>query len=548
MHLNWFQTGPIPSDAMSGSYNYKLVALSYVIAVLASYVALDLAGRLRATSNPKAKFYWLLSGAFAMGAGIWSMHFIGMLAFIMQMPMIYDPFWTVSSMIAAILASGLAMYLLRKEGRPLVFMALGGIFLGIGICTMHYMGMTAMEGVKILYLPSLFLLSIAIAIAASWAALWLALQSNIGTLGGQFRLKLMSATVMGAAICGMHYTGMAAAIFLPLVDAGKISGIFIEPNTLAFYVAGVTSLILGLALVVSTYQQLVDNAIQKEKEHNLEQQLVIARQAGMAEVADCVLHNVGNVLNSVNISASVLAERLTHSELKGLISVKDLLDTHKNDLSSFIANDTKGTHLPNYLITLANYWQEEHDILLQELEALVKNIQHIKDIITTQQALSKVVGSEETVSIEALVEDAIQISGTNFDTYGIVAERRYEKIEPILVDKSKLMQIIINLVRNAKDAVIESTNIDKRIIITIGIKSPKKLFIQVIDNGVGILPENLTRIFTHGFTTKKTGHGFGLHTSSIVAKEMGGNLTAKNHGVGKGATFTLELPRKNNKL
>lgn len=542
MDLNWFLLGPIPSNTMGGTYNYKLVILSYVISVLASYVALDLAGRLRATTNNITKFYWLVGGAFSMGAGIWSMHFIGMLAFIMNMPMYYDIFWTGFSMVAAILASGLTMYLLRTEDRPLVFMALGGIFLGLGICTMHYMGMTGMEGVKIRYLPSLFFLSIAIAIAASWVALWLALQSNRGKLGRRFRLKVLSAFIMGAAICGMHYTGMAAAVFFH--SNVQKSGIFIEPNTLALYVAGVTATIIGLALLVSTYQQLVDNAIQKEKDRYLQQQLIIARQAGMAEVADCVLHNVGNVLNSVNVSVSVIEEKLLHSELDGLTAVREMIDHNKENIGDFITNDTKGSHLPDYFIALANYWQKEKKIIIGEINTLVKNVQHIKDIITMQQALSKVFGAEEAISIEDLIKDALEISGINFEHYGIIIERFDEKMPNVLVDKSKVMQIVINLLRNAKDALTESTLQEKRLIIKTGQLPQNKFFIQITDNGVGILPKNLKLIFSHGFTTKEKGHGFGLHTSAIVAKEMGGRLTAESKGQGKGATFTLELPIK----
>src|SRR3990167_8909984 len=121
-----FQLGPIPSNMMTGSYNLGLVALSYVIAVLASYVALDIAGRLSAEPRDDIKRYWLAGGAIAMGAGIWSMHFIGMLAFVMPMPMDYDPYWTLGSLLIAILSSSFALFLLCKEGRSLLYMALGG--------------------------------------------------------------------------------------------------------------------------------------------------------------------------------------------------------------------------------------------------------------------------------------------------------------------------------------------------------------------------------------------------------------------------------------
>lgn len=263
--FNWFQSGPVPADAILGTYNFRLVALSYVIAVLASYVALDLTGQLRAEKTRRLKLFWLLGGAFAMGAGIWSMHFIGMLAFIMPMSMRYDLSWTGASMVVAILASAFALYLLQTEGRPFISMALGGVILGIGIAAMHYMGMEAMaDHLNIRYLPGLFAVSILIAIVASEAALWLMLQSNRGSYRQQLPLKIISALVMGAAICGMHYTGMAAAVFTPLRhinDAGKV----LEPYMLAFYITGITGVIICIALIVSTYKQLLGSAVQNEK-------------------------------------------------------------------------------------------------------------------------------------------------------------------------------------------------------------------------------------------------------------------------------------------
>ena len=169
---DWFQTGAIPANAINGHYDLKLVLLSYVIAVLASYVALNFAGRLRAERNPHAMPYWLVGGAFAMGAGIWSMHFIGMLAFIMPMPMEYNMGWTIASLLVAILASALALYILQKKSFVFVDLALGGLIVGLAIATMHYMGMEGMKiHMNIHYLPGLFLFSIIIGVAAAEAAL-----------------------------------------------------------------------------------------------------------------------------------------------------------------------------------------------------------------------------------------------------------------------------------------------------------------------------------------------------------------------------------------
>lgn len=270
MQSDWFQRLPIPDNAMTGTYSLYLVALSYVIAVLASYVALDLVGRLREEKKPHAKLYWLFGGAFAMGAGIWSMHFIGMLAFIMPMPMGYDFSWTSSSLLVAILVSGFALYILREKDRSVVSLVAGGVLIGLGIATMHYMGMQGMKAyVNIRYLPGLFFISIVIAIIAAEAALWLALQSNQAAVSRQFLLKIISALIMGIAICGMHYTGMAAAVFTPLSDdhmAMMMAGEQIRPDLLAVFVAGITGLIISLALTVSTYYKNMILAVQNEKE------------------------------------------------------------------------------------------------------------------------------------------------------------------------------------------------------------------------------------------------------------------------------------------
>lgn len=267
MTLNeWFQSGPLPTDVLQGQYNIGLVILSYLIAVLASYVALTLVGRLRAEKNPRSKIYWLVGGAFAMGAGIWSMHFIGMLAFSLPMPMVYDLTWTGGSLLIAILVSALALFILQKN-YSVLHLALGGIFIGLGIAAMHYSGMEGMKThVNIHYLPSLFFLSIGIAIIAAEAALWLALHSMEGSLRRQFYFKSIAALVMGVAISGMHYTGMAAAVFTPMAGSLHAGGQSINTDFLAIFIAGISALIISLALTVSTYYRKMISAVDNEKE------------------------------------------------------------------------------------------------------------------------------------------------------------------------------------------------------------------------------------------------------------------------------------------
>jgi NO-binding membrane sensor protein with MHYT domain/signal transduction histidine kinase/DNA-binding response OmpR family regulator len=299
----WFQTGSIPSDAMSGHYDLRLVVLSYAIAVLASYAALNLVGQLRAEKNRHVRIYWLAGGSFAMGAGIWSMHFIGMLAFIMGMPMEYDLTWTLSSLMVAILASALALFILQKKDYSISNFAFGGLIVGLAISTMHYMGMEGMTGyVTIHYLPGLFFLSIAIGIAAAEVALWLALQSTYGTNKRQFYLKIVSSLLMGLAICGMHYTGMSAAVFTSNVShAMTTKEVAIQPHYLAFSISGITVLIITLALTASGYYKKMITAVENEKEFlnvmldNLEDGILACDAEGRITVLN---HSIQKYINT----------------------------------------------------------------------------------------------------------------------------------------------------------------------------------------------------------------------------------------------------------
>jgi len=345
---DWFQIGAIPLNSISGHYDPGLVALSYAVAVLASYVALDLVGRLRAEQNRKAKIYWLAGGAFTMGAGIWSMHFIGMLAFVMPMPMEFDFNWTAASLFMAILASGLALFILQKKNYSVIHLAAGGFIIGLAISTMHYMGMEGMKiHTNIHYLPSLFFLSVGIGIFAAEAALWLALESNKGSSKRQFNLKIISALVMGVAICGMHYTGMAAAIFTPnMSHVMTQENPTIQPNYLAFFIAGITALIISLALTASNYYKKMLLAVENEKEFlnamldNLEDGIIA-----------CDAHGRITVLN--------------HALQKNINAMKE--EMNSNDLLDHISlttHDSKAINQDNFPLNLALNGERVHGIEL----------------------------------------------------------------------------------------------------------------------------------------------------------------------------------------
>jgi C4-dicarboxylate-specific signal transduction histidine kinase len=201
--------------------------------------------------------------------------------------------------------------------------------------------------------------------------------------------------------------------------------------------------------------------------------------------------------------------------------------------------------LPELLTELTDHLTQEQTEALKELESLTRNIEHIKDIVAMQQSYAKVSGVVESLPLASLLEDALQFNIAAFTRHGISVVRQYEQVPPVTVDKHKVLQILINLMHNASHAMEEAQQQDKLLRLGIARHGDGRVRITVTDNGIGISSENLTRIFSHGFTTKKNGHGFGLHIGALAAKDMGGSLTAHSDGPGQGATFTLELPLTN---
>ena len=270
------------------------------------------------------------------------------------------------------------------------------------------------------------------------------------------------------------------------------------------------------------------------------QVLAASRQAGMAEVATGVLHNVGNVLNSVNISTALLSEQLDKSRAANVTRLAQVLRSRAADLGDFVTHDPKGRALPEYVAELGQRLDAERLKMHGELQSLSANIEHIKEIVAMQQNYAKVSGQTESLAVSALIEDALRMNAAAFARHGVTLQRDFADVPFVSVDKHKVLQILTNLFRNAKYAVDETTAPKK--IVKVGTRvAGGAVAISVTDNGVGIAPENLTRIFAHGFTTRKDGHGFGLHSGALAAQEMGGALAAHSDGPGRGATFTLTL-------
>lgn len=690
---HFFYTASDPPATITGTYNYYLVSVSYLVASFASYVSLDIARNLRKDLyGIVPSKWWLLAGAFTLGAGIWTMHFIGMLAFEMPMTMNYDLLLTALSLLIAILASAIAFTLIMFKG-GLSALIFGGTFIGIGIASMHYIGMAAMLDMTILYIPSLFFLSILIAILASQAALWFMLRTQTDNSRYRILLNIISALIMGAAISGMHYTGMEAAIFY-VVDHPEPSDA-IQPKILSFFLAAITILIMGIGLTLSTYQQFLialqnkknkelqtkeislqkkqvelsdavnklkklaneladkeertravlttaadaimtindkgtiqtsnpasekmfgftseemkkqsiqsmikhkeeeisspqaflyellrtakthpdligirkDNSVfslelaasrlnlsqgihfvlilrditeRKQSEEELaalnKQLITMARRAGMVEVSSSVLHNVGNVLNSINVSATILKEKLMDSEMHNLADVARIFHDFQRNWKNFKENE-RGKDFVEYLTLLSKAWSDESTSLMQELETLIHKIQHIKHIVHMQQSLSGSGTMLDEVMMQDMIKDALAMNDL-FNQRVFTVEIDCAVSTKITLDKVKLLQILVNLIKNAKESLMQSENPSKKIAIKSYFEGQDTIIIQVEDNGVGISSENLSKIFTFGFTTKKSGHGYGLHASAILAREMGATLSVQNKEGRAGAIFTLKM-------
>jgi C4-dicarboxylate-specific signal transduction histidine kinase len=284
----------------------------------------------------------------------------------------------------------------------------------------------------------------------------------------------------------------------------------------------------------------------QERTHELrrtQSELVAAaRQAGKAEIATNVLHNVGNVLNSVNVSAALVTANVRASKVQGLSRAVLLMSEHTNDLAAFVTTDPKGKLLPGYLSQLADVLVTEQRGLLEELMAMTKSVDHIKEIIAIQQAHAGASTVVELVRIDELVEDALRLNAGSLTSGEGGVVRAFAPVPAMALDKGRILQILVNLVGNARQAMAAVPDREPRLTLSVAVVEDRTLRIGVADNGIGIAPDNLARVFAHGYTTKKDGHGFGLHSAVVAAREMGGTLAVHSDGLGAGAAFTLEVP------
>ncbi len=613
-----------------------------------------------------------------MGIGIWSMHFIGMLAFSVPVPLRYNILTTLVSLIIAILTSGFALAIAGRRDLGLGRLAAGSLVMGAGICAMHYTGMAAIQIMPtIRYDPLLVATSIAIAITASFAALWLAFRLR----SGRSRLILLAragaAVVMGLAITGMHYTAMAASMLAP--GSFCWGGAALDNNWLALTIALIALALLGLTLITAVYDahlesrtrrdalrlaemnthlqhgknllalatqaagivcweyevatrttlwtendieslnaagvdlrghpvellamihpddataalatmrttiaegrnvcalrlrivtpaghtvhlqtharltcdgqgqlarvlgvawDVTEQVQQEERRLELQVQLRdVSRHAGMAEVAIGVLHNVGNVLNSLGVSATMVLASLRGSRVGNVQRVGKLLTEQGDQLAAFLLNDPRGREVRSYLAQLGEHLSAENRALHVDMQAIVTHVEHIGKIVTAQQNYARRGGVTELVDLTDLVDNAIALNFTG--STDVTVSRDYQLAPQLTIDRHKLIQILGNLLSNARHALQDQTQGQRVLTVRVRAVTPGSLAIDIEDSGTGIDTDALRRLFEFGFTTKKNGHGFGLHASANLAKELGGDLSGHSDGPGSGARFSLRIP------
>ncbi len=288
-----------------------------------------------------------------------------------------------------------------------------------------------------------------------------------------------------------------------------------------------------------------DTSKRIENENNvkrLNQRLVNAsRKVGVAEMATSILHNVGNILNSVHVSTNLITDTLQNSRVKGINKLANIM-SNKED---FFDDKDKVQMIPEYLYSLSDRIDEEREITLREVTLLNNNINHIEEIISSQQKFSSTSSAYEWATISDLIEDAININREIIEQHNFNIIKEFENIKDVNIEKFKVLQILVNLITNAKDAIIESKITNPTIILRVRNLNDDNIELTVQDNGIGINEDIHKKIFSYGFTTKKSGHGFGLHSCALTAKEMGGKLVMQSNGHKLGAKFVLVIPKDN---
>jgi NO-binding membrane sensor protein with MHYT domain len=478
---------------VSGTYYPYLVVLSILVASFASYTALDLGGHVGAARG-LARQAWLVAAAITMGGGIWSMHFIGMLAFVMPIPMSYDIGLTILSLVVAIVVTGGGFFVISRQGASPLRLVLSGIFMGLGIVAMHYTGMAAMRGhAELGYDRLLVALSVVIAIGASTAALWLAFQTT------NLWQKLIAALVMGLAISGMHYTGMRAAIFTAhdAVHDDPVNASLDQIN-LALAVAGITFVILAVASIASLSEQKRAEEALRQAQADLAR---VNRVTTMGALTASIAHEVNQPITAAATNADAC--------MRWLSGDPPNLEEARAAAMGIVKDAMRAAEIINRIRLLFKKGTTQRELL------------DVNDVIREMIVLLRGEVAQHSVSVRTeLAADLPQVMG----------------------DRVQLQQVMMNLMSNSIDAMKEVEGLRE-----LAIKSQRAenehLMVSVSDTGVGLPPQQADQIFNAFVSTKLHGTGMGLSISRSIIESHSGRLWAADNSP-RGASFHLTLPAK----
>jgi NO-binding membrane sensor protein with MHYT domain len=476
-----------------GSHDPYLVALSILVACFASYTALDLGAHV-AAARGLARCIWLAAAAITMGGGIWSMHFIGMLAFVMPIRMSYDIGLTIVSLLVAILVTGGGFYVISRQSASLSHLVFSGIFMGLGIAAMHYTGMAAMQGDTEVSYDRLFVaLSLIIAIGASTAALWLAFRTT------DLWQKLAAAVVMGLAISGMHYTAMRAAIFLAHGQTHEAQvNASLDQTGMALAVAGITFVILVSASIASLSEQKRADEALRQARTDLAR---VHRATTMAELTASLAHEVNQPIAAVVTNA--------HACLRWLAGDTPNLDEARAAAIGTVKDGTRAAEIIDRIRLL----------------------------------FEKGAPQRELLDINEVIREIIVLLRGELARYSVsVRPELAADLPPVMADRVQLQQIMMNLIGNSIDA-MKDLDGSRELTIKSQRAENEQLKVSVSDSGVGLPPQQADQIFNAFFTTKFHGTGMGLSISRSIVESHRGRLWA-THNSPRGASFHFILPTK----
>ena len=557
-HLKFVEAGSNLDLTLVGKYNFLLVALSIIVAWLAAYSALRIVDRVNASPTPSIKFLWVATGATTMGIGVWAMHFIGMLAFILPVPISYDPFITLYSVVPAILASGVMLYIISRRHVSIWVLLAGGTLTGLGIGRMHYFGMAAMHmNATLLYDFPIYMASVVLAIVLATVALYTKFLIDRRVKVGQQWAHLGAALIMGGAIAGMHYIRMSAAYFFPGTHehTSQMLEIALNPLWLGAWVTLITVLIIGITIFITMMDQRLENS----RIHGVKLELLVAERTQ-------ALQKTNDQLQS-----ELEQRRQTQEALK---LAKEEAEAETQAKAEFLANMSHEIRTPlNAIVGMTELLldtplvAEQRDFtgtIRTSSESLLNVINDILDFSKIEAR--KLELEAQPLDLRRCVEEALDMLMVKASEKRLELAFLTENEVPttILGDITRLRQIVINLLNNAikftdtGEVVVTVTSRPLSELQTVGAQEGDapdtlqtmpwcELHFTVRDTGIGIAPEHMDRLFKSfsqvdvSTTRKYGGTGLGLLISQRLSELMGGRMWAESEGVGHGTTFHFTL-------